>query len=42
MEWTEVFRKIKEKQDFSTLEEVLKDKYKKGRVFPPREEIYGI
>ncbi|HIV81612.1 MAG TPA: uracil-DNA glycosylase [Candidatus Salinicoccus merdavium] len=40
MEWTEVFRKIKEKQDFSTLEEVLKDKYKKGRVFPPREEIY--
>ena len=40
MEWTEVFRKIKGKQDFSTLEEVLKDKYKKGRVFPPREEIY--
>ena len=35
-----MFRKIKEKQDFSTLEEVLKDKYKKGRVFPPREEIY--
>ncbi|SDK59105.1 uracil-DNA glycosylase [Lacicoccus qingdaonensis] len=40
MEWPEVFRKIKEKQDFSTLEEVLNDKYKNGSVFPPREEIY--
>lgn len=40
MEWPEVFKKIKEKQDFSTLEEVLDDKYKNGRVFPPREEIY--
>ncbi len=40
MEWSEVFKKIKEKHDFSTLEEVLDDKYKNGRVFPPREEIY--
>ena len=40
MEWPEVFKKIKEKHDFSTLEEVLDDKYKNGRVFPPREEIY--
>lgn len=40
MEWTEVFQKIKKKHDFSTLEEVLNDKYKSGRVFPPREEIY--
>src|SRR5690625_836310 len=42
MEWTEVFRKIKEKQDFSTLEEELKDKYKKGRVFPLWEESYTV
>ncbi len=40
MEWKEVFRKIKEKHDFSTLEEVLDDKYKNGKVFPPRDEIY--
>lgn len=40
MEWPEVFKNIKEKQDFSTLEEVLDDKYKNGSVFPPREEIY--
>ncbi len=36
MEWSEVFKKIKEKHDFSTLEEVLDDKYKNGRVFPPK------
>ncbi|WP_052254891.1 uracil-DNA glycosylase [Salinicoccus sp. YB14-2] len=40
MEWPEVFKNIKEKQDFGTLEEVLDDKYKNGSVFPPREEIY--
>lgn len=40
MEWSEVFEKIKEKHDFSTLEEVLEDKYANGKVFPPRDEIY--
>lgn len=40
MEWAEVFKKIKAQHDFSTLEEVLDDKYRNGKVFPPREEIY--
>lgn len=40
MEWAEVFKKIKAQHDFSTLEEVLDDKYRNGEVFPPREEIY--
>ena len=40
MEWSEVFAKIKEEHDFSTLEAVLEDKYENGRVFPPRDEIY--
>ncbi|SOC43032.1 uracil-DNA glycosylase [Salinicoccus kekensis] len=40
MEWSEVFAKIKEEHDFSTLEAVLEDKYENGKVFPPRDEIY--
>ncbi|CAM4305010.1 uracil-DNA glycosylase [Lacicoccus alkaliphilus] len=40
MEWADIFKKIKAQHDFSTLEEVLEDKFKNGEVFPPREEIY--
>lgn len=41
MEWGDVFRTIKEGHDFSTLENVLSDKYQSSGVFPPRDEIYA-
>jgi uracil-DNA glycosylase len=40
MEWGEVFQAIKKENDFSKLNEVLTERYSKGKVFPPRDEIY--
>lgn len=40
LHWDNVFKKINENHDFSTLKETLSSRYQSGNVFPPREEIY--
>lgn len=40
LHWDNIFKKINENHDFSTLKETLSSRYQSGNVFPPREEIY--
>lgn len=38
--WHDVFSDIREKHDFSQLQNTLEDKYKNGEAYPPRQELY--
>ncbi|OFS62146.1 uracil-DNA glycosylase [Nosocomiicoccus sp. HMSC09A07] len=40
MNWSECFKIIKQKCDFTELETVLENKYSDGVVYPKRDEIY--
>lgn len=40
LHWDNIFKKINENHDFSSLKETLSSRYQSGNVFPPREEIY--
>ncbi|WP_411842918.1 uracil-DNA glycosylase [Salinicoccus sp. HZC-1] len=40
MEWKDVFKSIREENDFSELETELEQRYENGKVFPPRDQIY--
>lgn len=40
LNWEEIFRSITNNHDFTTMRQTLNERYRKGEVYPPEEQVY--